>query len=94
MSGALDTIRNNVRKFMRSIARFLNTISGGKITPNMVTITSLVAHLPIAYFIATGSHFLAAGLLVVFGLMDALDGELARLQKKDSPAGMLQALTA
>lgn len=89
MSGVLDATRNVVRTVMRSIARGLHTLSDGKITPNMVTLTSLVAHLPIAYFIATGSHVLAAALLVIFGLMDALDGELARLQKKASSAGML-----
>jgi len=46
-------------------------------------------HLPIAYLIAIGSNLWAAILLVFFGLFDTLDGELARLQKRDSPSGML-----
>ncbi|MDZ7785913.1 MAG: CDP-alcohol phosphatidyltransferase family protein [Candidatus Saccharibacteria bacterium] len=89
MSGALETVRNAVRNIVKQIAGVLHRLSGGSITPNMVTVTSLLAHVPIAYFIATGSYVLAAGLLVVFGLMDALDGELARLQKKASAGGML-----
>lgn len=89
MSGVLDATRDAVRTIMRGVARGLHKLSGGKITPNMVTLTSLIAHLPIAYFIATESYILAAILLVIFGLMDALDGELARLTGKASPAGML-----
>ena len=46
-------------------------------------------HLPIAYLIACGYFGYAAILLVIFGLFDALDGSLARLQKKASNAGML-----
>jgi phosphatidylglycerophosphate synthase len=46
-------------------------------------------HLPIAYLVATNKHLVAAILLVVFGLFDTLDGELARLQKRASASGML-----
>ncbi len=89
MSGVLDAVRNIIRNRMRAIARGVNQLSGGKITPNMVTITSLIAHIPITYAIATDKLLLSAILLVIFGLMDALDGELARLQGKASAAGML-----
>lgn len=85
----LDVIRNNVRKLMRLLAVGLNKLSGSKLTPNTVTIVGLLAHLPIAYLIATRHNLKAATLLVIFGLFDTLDGELARLQKRDSPAGML-----
>lgn len=74
---------------MRHIAKILNTLSGGKLSPNAVTLIGLAAHLPIAWLIATGEFWWAAGLLLVFGLFDALDGELARLQKRASSAGML-----
>ncbi len=67
----------------------LNQLTGGKLTPNTVTIVGLLAHLPIAYLIATRHNLKAAALLAVFGLFDTLDGELARLQKRASPAGML-----
>lgn len=46
-------------------------------------------HVPIAVLIATGHNLVAAVLLLVFGLFDTLDGELARLQKRASPSGML-----
>ena len=46
-------------------------------------------HIPIAVLIAEGHNYIAAGLLVVFGLFDTLDGELARLQHRASNAGML-----
>lgn len=85
----LDTVRDIIRSFMHRIAVLLNTISGGKLSPNSVTIIGLLAHVPIALLIATMHNVRAAVLLVVFGLFDTLDGELARLQKRDSSSGML-----
>lgn len=74
---------------MNHIAEHLNRLSGGKVTPNMVTVIGLLAHVPIAVLIATQHLVLAALLLVVFGLFDALDGALARIQKRASSGGML-----
>lgn len=74
---------------MRSIARVLNKLSGGKISPDGITIFGTLMHIPIAYLIAT-NHLIWAGiLLIVFGLFDTLDGELARIQNSSSPRGML-----
>lgn len=73
---------------MQRIAGFLDQASGGRITPNSITYVSLLAHLPIAYLIARGDLVWAGLLLIVFGLFDTLDGELARLQKKASALGM------
>ncbi len=73
---------------MRVIAGWLNSLSGGKLSANTITLTGLLAHLPIAYLIATGHIIWAGGLLAIFGLFDTLDGELARLQKKTSAVGM------
>lgn len=89
MSGLLDSVRNRVRAVMRSVARLLNALSRGQLSPNAVTLIGLLAHLPIAYFIAYGRLELAAVLLVIFGLFDTLDGELARLQNRSSSLGML-----
>lgn len=86
---ALDAIRDWVRTLMNGIAKHLNSITGGRLTPNMVTIFGLLMHLPIAWLIANGYFIYGAILLVIFGLFDALDGALARLQKKSSNAGML-----
>jgi len=85
----MNTLVQLIRRLMRAVARFLNSISRGKITPDSITTIGLLAHLPIAYLIATGHFGWAAGLLLVFGLFDTLDGELARLQKRASSAGML-----
>lgn len=74
---------------MKHVARILNRLSGGRLSPNAVTLVGLAAHVPIAVLIATGEYWWAAGLLLIFGLFDALDGELARLQKRASSAGML-----
>lgn len=89
MNSVLEAIKTQVRAIMRQIARTLNWLSGGKITPNTVTIVGLLAHIPIAYLIATRHPLWAALLLVIFGLFDTLDGELARLQHRTSPSGML-----
>lgn len=86
----LDVIRDGVRSVVvRPIARLLNNMSGGKLSPNTVTIIGLLAHGPIAWLIATSHNVWAAGLLLIFGLFDTLDGELARLQNRASAAGML-----
>lgn len=74
---------------MKQIAQRLHKLSHGRITPNAITLFGFMMHIPIAYLIAAGSQYWAAGLLVVFGLFDALDGELARLQNKASNAGMV-----
>jgi len=74
---------------MRVVAKWLDKISNGKITPNFVTISSLVLHIPIFFAVVAEQYLLAAVMLVVFGLMDSLDGELARLQGRVSKAGML-----
>lgn len=85
----LDTTRDSVRAQMDKIAKWLNAASKGAIKPNHITYIGLLMHIPIALLIAVGSFYFAAVLLVVFGLFDALDGALARVQKSDSAAGML-----
>jgi CDP-diacylglycerol---glycerol-3-phosphate 3-phosphatidyltransferase len=85
----LDGARDIVRRYMKLLAGLLHDMTGGKLSPDAVTLTGLLMHIPIAWLIATGAYLPAAGLLVVFGLFDALDGELARLQGRASNAGML-----
>jgi len=89
MDRLLDSIKTQVRRIFRVIARGLNAVTFGKLHPNVITIFGLAMHLPIAYFIAVDRLMLAAILLVVFGSFDTLDGELARLQKRASHSGML-----
>lgn len=85
----LDQCKKLVKAVVRPIAQGLNSVSGGRLSPNTVTIVGLGMHIPITWLIAHGSPIWAAGLLVVFGLFDTLDGELARLQKRESSVGML-----
>ena len=89
MNAAIQATKDAVRKFMRGIAKWLNAVSGGRITPNSVTIFGFLMHVPIAVLIATAHPLKAAVLLVVFGLFDTLDGELSRLQGRSSTKGML-----
>lgn len=85
----LDTCRELVRSAMRQVAKILNTLSSGKISPNMITFTGLGAHVVIAWLIAARHPIWAAGLLVIFGLFDTLDGEMSRLQNRATKMGML-----
>jgi len=55
----------------------------------MITWAGLLLHIPIALLIAYGFLWQGAILLVIFGLFDTLDGELARLTNRASPAGMV-----
>lgn len=89
MTKALSATKTEVRNGARVIAKWLDRVSKGKVTPDMVTYAGLVMHVPIAWLIATQHNLWAAGFLIVFGLFDTLDGELARLQKRDGPRGML-----
>ncbi len=89
MNAALDLVTNAVRSLMFRLAKILNTVSGGKLSPNFITWLGFLMHVPIAWLIAFEKNELAAVLLVVFGLFDALDGALAKVQNKASDAGMV-----
>ncbi|MDZ7744423.1 MAG: CDP-alcohol phosphatidyltransferase family protein [Candidatus Saccharibacteria bacterium] len=89
IDNVLDIPRDLIRSLMRRVASWLHAVSGGRLSPNLVTYTGLIAHLPIAWLISQGYFGYAAFGLVFFGLFDTLDGELARLQNKASNAGML-----
>ena len=84
----VESIKGAVRQYVRAVAVAINSVFKGKLSPNFVTYTGLLAHIPIAYLIATGQLVIAGLFLVFFGLFDTLDGELARLQKKSSAEGM------
>lgn len=85
----IGVIRNFFKALIGQFAVILNKITGGRISANVITLTGLAIHLPIAYLIALGHNYWAAGLLLVFGLFDALDGAIARVQKTSSSKGML-----
>lgn len=89
MNGYIEDMKKRIRAVMRSVAEVMDWLSEGKLSPAMVTWFGFLMHLPIAIFIATGHNIWAAIFLIVFGLFDTLDGELARLQKRASVRGML-----
>lgn len=89
MEAVQQKIREPIRKFTARLAAWLNQITGGQLSPDAVTLFGLAMHVPIAFLIATQHNYWAAGLLIVFGLFDSLDGALARLQNRSSPHGML-----
>ncbi len=85
----VDKVRQVVRGAAGRVAGELNNLTRGSLSPNMVTMAGFAMHVPIAYLIAKGKFELAGVLLIIFGLFDVLDGELARLQQRASEAGML-----
>lgn len=85
----VDGPRQFVRGLMKQVAKGLNRITHGSLHPSAVTAIGVAMHVPIALLIAFGKLELAGVLLIIFGLFDALDGELARLQNRASEAGML-----
>ncbi|HSW80254.1 MAG TPA: CDP-alcohol phosphatidyltransferase family protein [Candidatus Saccharimonadales bacterium] len=89
MEAGIDRIRQAIRGLVRHVAVWLNKVSKGKISPDFITYIGLLMHIPIAFLIAYGVNYWAAGLLVIFGLFDTLDGELARIQGVSSTRGML-----
>jgi CDP-diacylglycerol--glycerol-3-phosphate 3-phosphatidyltransferase len=89
MKTVVQGIKTHVRAGMRVVAIGLNKLSKGKVTPNGITIFGTLMHIPIAVLTATDNFAWAAVLLVIFGLFDTLDGELARLQDRSSVKGML-----
>ncbi len=94
MKVVIDPIRQVVRTAVRTVARGLNAVTMGKLHPNTVTMFGLAMHLPIAFLIVA-DYWIAAGIfLVIFGLFDTLDGELARVQNRvTNNGGFLDAST-
>lgn len=89
MNKLLDSLRSAVRTVMRGVAKALNKVTFGKLHPNVVTLFGLVAYIPVClYLIPRGDFVLAGVLIIVFGLTDAIDGQLATLQGRASDAGM------
>jgi phosphatidylglycerophosphate synthase len=89
MEAVLQKVREPIKGFMAWLAAVLNRASGGKLSPDTVTLVGFAMHVPIALLVATRHNIWAAVLLVVFGLFDSLDGALARLQSRSSERGML-----
>lgn len=85
----INYITDKGRGLMVPVAKGIDKVFKGKVGPNAITLLSFLGHFLVFIAIIDSQFILAAILLVFFGLLDALDGALARVQKKSSPAGML-----
>ena len=84
----LKALATTVRTWMLVPAKALHTSSGGRITPNFITFVSLTGHILVVWALCTNRLLLAAVSLIFFGLMDSLDGALARIQNSSTLQGM------
>jgi hypothetical protein len=72
----------------RHIAKVIaSTLKNTAFTPIHVTIGFIISGLIAAYFILVGNYWLAAFFLILKSILDAADGELARVKKKPSYTG-------
>ena len=94
MDSLLSVISNTIRGWMLVPARAINRVSDGRVTPNHITLVSLLGHGLIVWALWNARPIVAAFLLIFFGLMDSLDGALARVQKSSSVNGMLYDATS
>lgn len=85
----INKLTDTVRRAMYWLALRLDKLSGSRISPNMITLVSLLGHFAVFVALINDQLILGAALIVVFGLLDALDGAMAKVQKNASPAGML-----
>ena len=76
--------RNIFQPLFDRLARQLLRVS---LSPDQVTWLAFVVGLCAAATIATGRPFIGIALLWLSGLLDVLDGTMARLQNSQSPAG-------
>lgn len=74
---------------MERVAAWLYKVTNGKLTANVVTWVSVLMHIPIAVLIGLGEFWWAVPLLIIFGLLDAVDGALARLSGTANTSGMV-----
>lgn len=88
MEDPTKVIVSHARVLMSMFAKSLDKTFKGRLKPAHITTISLLGHFPAAWALWTGKPVLAAILIVVFGLLDALDGALARAQGTASKLGM------
>lgn len=84
----MNKIKDFVRQAMYHIAGFIDYWTKSRVKPAHITALSLAGHIPVAWALATYRPVLAAILLAFFGIMDSLDGAMARYQKSANLSGM------
>lgn len=88
MDFVLNTIAKTVRSWMLIPAKTINSLSRGRVTPNHITLVSLLGHVLVLWALYVNKPVMAAAFLAFFGIMDALDGALSRVQNSSSVQGM------
>ena len=89
MKEVIEKVKSAVRGVMYELAKLLDMLTNGFIRPWHVTLVSLLGHVIVLLALTEGLFMEAAVLLAGFGLLDALDGAIARYQGSESPQGML-----
>ena len=80
-------IRKYTQSIVNEVARFFNYFSRGKLRPNTLTIIATLLHLIVVWLILS-QHLIWAGIvLLLVASLDAVDGALARLQKRVTDFG-------
>ncbi|MDP2965443.1 MAG: CDP-alcohol phosphatidyltransferase family protein [Pelolinea sp.] len=79
-----DFLRKIFGKLLNSIAAFFNSL---EFSPDLITILGVFGNFLAAWFIANGNLFTGGLLVLVFGLFDAIDGSMARLQGGETKFG-------
>lgn len=77
-----------VRLIASRFARVLDKLFGGRLKPAYITALSLAGHGVVAWALISSRPIVASAAIIFFGLMDSLDGALARVQKSSSLMGM------
>ena len=80
----IGRIKEKFRKLFEPMARLLDRIH---VTPNLLTLLGLLIATGAALMYALRLLLMAVFLLIFSGLVDALDGALARMQGKATPFG-------
>ena len=81
-----DDLRSSVDVMVLPMTRAMSWLG---ITPNMVTFANFAVNLAAAFFLAEGRLILAAILILFAGVLDHMDGAVARITKKSRPSGAL-----
>lgn len=76
--------RKRESRVLRPVTRFLESRG---VTPNMLTVGGLILQAIAALFVAKGGVVAGGGILLVAGLSDIMDGELARQTGQATPFG-------
>jgi CDP-diacylglycerol--glycerol-3-phosphate 3-phosphatidyltransferase len=79
-----DFLRKVFGKLLNSIAARLNSLG---FSPDLVTVLGVFGNVLAAWFIAKGNLFTGGLLVLFFGLFDAIDGSMARLQGGETKFG-------